>query len=150
MLFCLRQGQSIAPVPTPDKALSGGDATVFDASSQAFEMPIPTLSPDERDKFFAGDAAFEQVFVTPPADVNAGVGPVFSHTSCIGCHLRDGRGRGAFGSEPPFVGSMLMRVSIPGFTAHGGPAPVPGFGTQLGDRSKFWRGPRSAGSRRFF
>ena len=100
-------------------------------------MPIPTLSPDELDKFFAGDFAFEQVFVTAPADVNPGLGPVFSHTSCVGCHLRDGRGRGAFGAEPPFVGSMLMRVSLPGFTPHGGPVPVPGFGVQLGDRSNF-------------
>ncbi len=125
-------------VPSPDSALSGGEAaTVFDASSQAFEMPIPTLSPDELDKFFAGDLAFEQVFVTAPADVNPGLGPVFSHTSCVGCHLRDGRGRGAFGSEPPFVGSMLMRVSLPGFTPHGGPVPVPGFGGQLGDRSNY-------------
>ncbi|MCY3870581.1 MAG: c-type cytochrome [Gemmatimonadetes bacterium] len=125
-------------VPSPDSALSGGEAaTVFDATSQAFEMPIPTLSPDELDKFFAGDFAFEQIFVTAPADVNPGLGPVFSHTSCVGCHLRDGRGRGAFGAEPPFVGSMLMRVSLPGFTPHGGPVPVPGFGVQLGDRSNY-------------
>ena len=125
-------------VPSPDSALSGGQAaTVFDATSQAFEMPIPTLSPDELDQFFAGDFAFEQVFVTAPADVNPGLGPVFSHTSCVGCHLRDGRGRGAFGAEPPFVGSMLMRVSLPGFTSHGGPVPVPGFGVQLGDRSNY-------------
>ncbi len=128
-------GPDIAP--SPDSTLSGGQATVFDATSQAFEMPIPTLSPDELDKFFAGDFAFEQVFVTAPADVNPGLGPVFSHTSCVGCHLRDGRGRGAFGAEPPFVGSMLMRVSLPGFTPHGGPVPVPGFGVQLGDRANF-------------
>ena len=30
-----------------------------------------------------------------------------------------------------------MRVSLPGFTRHGGPAPVPGFGVQLGDRANF-------------
>ena len=139
MLFVSACGSDapVAPISDDDKALSGGQATVFDASSQAFEMPIPTLSPDELDKFFAGDTAFEQVFVTPPADVNPGAGPVFSQTSCVGCHLRDGRGRGAFGSEPPFVGSMLMRVSLPGHTPHGGPVPVPGFGVQLGDRANF-------------
>ncbi len=135
--FSCSNKNPVATTPSEDSALSGGQATVFDASSQAFEMPIPTLSPDELDKFFAGDTAFEQVFVTAPADVNPGLGPVFSHTSCVGCHLRDGRGRGAFGSEPPFVGSMLMRVSLPGFTLHGGPVPVPGFGVQLGDRSNF-------------
>lgn len=143
-LWACGKDNPVAPAqPSPDKALSGGDATVFDASSQAFEMPIPTLSPGELDKFFAGDLAFEQVFVTPPADVNPGVGPVFSQTSCVGCHLRDGRGRGAFGSEPPFVGSMLMRVSLSGFATHGGPVPVPGFGTQIGDRANFGVAPEA-------
>ena len=136
--FACSSKNPVEPTPSEDSALSGGEAaTVFDATSQAFEMPIPTLSPDELDKFFAGDFAFEQIFVTAPADVNPGLGPVFSHTSCVGCHLRDGRGRGAFGAEPPFVGSMLMRVSLPGFTPHGGPVPVPGFGVQLGDRSNY-------------
>lgn len=129
--------ETISPVPDETRPLSGGQATVFDASSQAFEMPIPTLSANELDVFLAGDATFEQVFVTPPAEVNPGAGPVFSHTSCVGCHLRDGRGRGAFGAEPPFVGSMLMRVSLPGLSTHGGPAPVPGFGVQLGDRANY-------------
>ena len=129
--------ETISPVPDETRPLSGGQATVFDASSQAFEMPIPTLSASELEKFLAGDATFEQVFVTPPADVNPGAGPVFSHTSCVGCHLRDGRGRGSFGVEPPFVGSMLLRISLPGFSPHGGPAPVPGFGIQLGDRANY-------------
>ena len=52
--FACGKGNPIAPVPTPDKALSGGDATVFDASSQAFEMPIPTLSPDRTRQIFCG------------------------------------------------------------------------------------------------
>lgn len=125
------------------KALSGGSATVLDASSQAFTMPIPTLSANELDKFLEGDVAFEQVFVTPPAELNPGVGPLFSQTSCVGCHLRDGRGRGGFGSEPPFVGSMLMRLSLPGVDAHGGPVPVPGFGVQLGDRASFGVAPEA-------
>lgn len=129
--------ETISPAPDETRPLSGGQATVFDASSQAFEMPIPTLSANELDMFLAGDATFEQVFVTPPAEVNPGAGPVFSHTSCVGCHLRDGRGRSAFGAEPPFVGSMLMRVSLPGLSTHGGPAPVPGFGVQLGDRANY-------------
>ncbi|MCE2440990.1 MAG: thiol oxidoreductase [Candidatus Latescibacteria bacterium] len=142
--------ETISPVPDETRPLSGGQATVFDASSQAFEMPIPTLSANELDMFLAGDATFEQVFVTPPAEVNPGAGPVFSHTSCVGCHLRDGRGRGAFGAEPPFVGSMLMRVSLPGYSAHGGPAPVPGFGVQLGDRANYGVEPEARVQVSFF
>ena len=142
--------ETISPVPDETRPLSGGQATVFDASSQAFEMPIPTLSANELDMFLEGDATFEQVFVTPPAEVNPGAGPVFSHTSCVGCHLRDGRGRGAFGAEPPFVGSMLMRVSLPGLSPHGGPAPVPGFGTQLGDRANYGVQPEARVQVSFF
>ena len=141
---------TISPVPDETRPLSGGQATVFDASSQAFEMPIPTLSANELDRFLSGDASFEQIFVTPPAEVNPGAGPVFSHTSCVGCHLRDGRGRGAFGSEPPFVGSMLMRVSLPGYSSHGGPASVPGFGVQLGDRANYGVQPEARVEVSFF
>ena len=141
---------TISPVPDETRPLSGGQATVFDASSQAFEMPIPTLSANELDRFLSGDASFEQIFVTPPAEVNPGAGPVFSHTSCVGCHLRDGRGRGAFGSEPPFVGSMLMRVSLPGYSPHGGPASVPGFGVQLGDRANYGVQPEARVEVSFF
>ncbi len=122
-----------------DRLLSGGAATVFDASSLAFENPIPSLNGEEMDRFLAGDAAFEQVFVTSPAEVGHGLGPVFNQTSCVGCHARDGRGREGFGDTSPFLGSMLMRVSLPGFNPEvpGAPRPVPGFGEQIGDRAVF-------------
>ena len=91
--------------PTPvedDRALSGGAATVFDASSLAFENPIPSLDGMDLDRFLAGDAAFEQVFVTSPAAVGHGLGPVFNQTSCVGCHARDGRGREGIRRGLPF------------------------------------------------
>ncbi len=122
-----------------NRLLSGGDATVFDASSLAFENPIPSLNGEEMDRFLAGDAAFEQIFVTAPAEVGHGLGPVFNQTSCVGCHARDGRGRDGFGDTSPFLGSMLMRVSLPGLNPEvpGAPRPVPGFGEQIGDRAVF-------------
>ena len=134
--------------PTPvedDRALSGGAATVFDASSLAFENPIPSLDGMDLDRFLAGDAAFEQVFVTSPAAVGHGLGPVFNQTSCVGCHARDGRGREGFGEVSPFIGSMLMRVSLPGTNpaVPGGPQPVPGFGEQIGDRAVFGVAPEA-------
>ena len=134
--------------PTPvqdDRALSGGAATVFDASSLAFENPIPSLDGMELDRFLAGDAAFEQVFVTSPAEVGHGLGPVFNQTSCVGCHARDGRGREGFGEVSPFIGSMLMRVSLPGTNPEvpNGPQPVPGFGEQIGDRAVFGIAPEA-------
>ena len=125
--------------PASDKALSGGGATVFDAASTAFENPVPGLDPEQMARFLAGDAAFEAVFVSAPAEVNGGLGPLFNQTSCVGCHGRDGRGRSGFGEAAPFIGSALMRASLPGASSEhpGAPAPVPGFGVQIGDRAIF-------------
>ena len=131
-------------------ALSAGQATVFDATSGAFEMPIPTLSAAERGRFLDGDAAFDAVFVSAPAQLNSGVGPVFNQTSCAGCHLRDSRGHASFGAEAPFLGSMLMRLSLPGAGPQGGPVPVPGFGVQLGTRVNFGVTPEAGVSISYF
>ena len=81
------------PDPAADKALSGGAATVFDAASTAFENPLPGLDGGQLSRFLDGDADFEAIFVSAPAEVNGGLGPVFNQTSCAGCHGRDGRGR---------------------------------------------------------
>ena len=86
---------------------SGGETTVFDASSHAFSTPAPNLSPAAFEKHLEGDVEFEANFVTAPAEVNPGLGPIYNNISCINCHSRDGRGR------PPTVDekfvSMLFR-----------------------------------------
>ena len=139
---CGDGGPTAPPRPLDDKALSGGAATVFDAASTAFENPVPGLEAGQMARFLAGDAAFEAVFVSAPAEVNGGLGPVFNQTSCVGCHGRDGRGRSGFGEAAPFLGSSLMQVSLPGAGEHPGePAPVPGFGLQIGDRAIFGVAP---------
>jgi len=128
-------GETASPPPATvdDPALSGGELTVSDITSNAFSTPAPNLGGTSLEKHNAGDAAFEATFVTRPAIVNGGLGPVYNHTSCIGCHARDGRGR------PPAAGerssSLLVRVSMPGVGAQGEPTPVPGFGGQLQDRA---------------
>jgi CxxC motif-containing protein (DUF1111 family) len=107
--------------------------TVDNATSRAFSQPGASLSATELAAHIAGDAVFEANFV--PSDegsanpINPGLGPRFDNNSCAGCHTSDGRGR------PPVSGdqfsSMIFRVSIPGTNAHGGPASVPGYGSQL-------------------
>ena len=116
--------------------LSGGETTVFDASSHAFSIPAPNLSPAALEKHLEGDVEFEAVFVTAPAVVNPGLGPIYNNVSCINCHSRDGRGR------PPGVDealvSLLFRLSLPkeeGSMDGKPPTPVPGFGRQLNNRS---------------
>ena len=116
--------------------LSGGETTVFDASSHAFSIPAPNLSPTAFEKHLEGDVEFEAVFVTAPAVVNPGLGPIYNNVSCINCHSRDGRGRPP-GADEGLV-SLLFRLSLPkGENSVTGkpPTPVPGFGTQLNNRA---------------
>lgn len=112
----------------PD-ALSGGAATVFDAGPEAFGHPLPNLDAAGLARHEAGDEAFGRVFVATAGLSSSGLGPLFNHTSCEGCHVGDGRG------QPPADGSsfltMLFRASIPGFDDHGGPNPAGVFGGQL-------------------
>ncbi|MYI93166.1 thiol oxidoreductase, partial [Candidatus Poribacteria bacterium] len=117
-------------------ALSGGDTTIFSESSHAFSTPAPNLSADALEKHLDGDLEFEAVFVTAPAEVNPGLGPIYNNITCINCHVRDGRGK------PPAVDekfvSMLFRLSLPNTeNADTGqsPIPVPGYGTQLNNRA---------------
>ncbi len=128
---------AVEPIPVfSTSELSGGETTIFDASSHAFSIPAPNLSEAALEKHLEGDVEFEAVFVTAPAVVNPGLGPIYNNVSCINCHSRDGRGR------PPDAGeglvSLLFRLSLPKTEdAMGGkpPTPVPGFGRQLNNRA---------------
>ncbi len=103
--------------------------TVFNASSGAFGLPGPSVGGSELADHNAGDVVFNAAFVPAPAPINPGLGPRFENVSCSACHANDGRG------QPPVPGqpfpTILYRLSVPGMTPHGGPAPVPGYGTQL-------------------
>ncbi len=117
-----------------ERYLSGGETTVFNATSGAFSFPAANIS--DLDKHLDGDLAFEAAFVKAPAPVNSGLGPIFNNNACESCHPSDGRG------QPPQFGqpleSMLIRISVPGSDpVTGGPRPVPGFGGQLNDKAVF-------------
>jgi CxxC motif-containing protein (DUF1111 family) len=106
---------------------AGGETTIFDASSAAFSTPASNLSGDNLQKHLDGDAAFEATFVTAPAPINPGLGPIYNDVSCVGCHTLDGRG------DKPTV----FRISIPGMDVNNGPLAVPGFGDQLQNKAVF-------------
>ncbi|MCE9576086.1 MAG: thiol oxidoreductase [Deltaproteobacteria bacterium] len=115
----------------------GGDTTIEDRTSQAYRLPAPNLDADALALHLDGDVAFEATFVTAPAPVNGGLGPVYNHTSCIGCHARDGRGLPQIGTGP--TSQSLVRVSLAEGTpaVPGGAVPVPGVGAQLQDHAIF-------------
>ena len=119
-----------------DERLSGGSQTVFDAGSGAYSHPFPNLSDRGNFNHGVGDISFEATFVTAPAPIHSGLGPIFNNVSCASCHIADGRGRPPL-NPSELLSSMLVRISIPGENPHGGPNPAPGFGGQLQQRGVF-------------
>ncbi|MFT3884793.1 MAG: di-heme oxidoredictase family protein [Flavobacteriales bacterium] len=115
--------------------MSGGAQTVFDQGAGAFGHMFPHISADKAAVHGIGDSQFGATFVSAPAPLNPGLGPVFNSVSCTNCHISDGRGKPPSGNEQ--LVSMLFRLSMDGVDAHGGPMPVPGFGGQLQQRSIF-------------
>ena len=93
-----------------DEWRSGGRQTVFDQSSKAFGHPFPTLSETLERVHETGDVQFSSTFVSAPAPVNPGLGPVFNNVGCASCHIGDGREKVPGTGEISVL--MLFRVSI--------------------------------------
>lgn len=136
LTMCNKAG--IFPESGYDDRLSGGAATVFDQTSKAFSHPIAGMSEHDAHIHDLGDASFEQTFVSAPAPINSGLGPIFNNVSCISCHHNDGKGTPTLGMS---TSSMLVRISIPGIDSHGGPLAAPRFGLQLQDQAIFGKQP---------
>jgi CxxC motif-containing protein (DUF1111 family) len=118
-----------------DETLLAGSATVVDQTVNAFALPIPGLSSQD-ELFFVGNSFFNQNWVQAPASTTArdGLGPFFNAKSCSGCHFKDGRGQ-----PPASIGQLsegfILRLSIPGKNAVGGPLGDPNYGNQFQEHS---------------
>lgn len=128
------------PTAGYDERLSGGSNTVFDATSHAFSNPYPGLDAAEAALHDLGDSKFEAAFVTAPAPVNSGLGPLYNNVSCASCHHNDANGEPTAGGPKS---ALLIRVSMPGTDEHGGPVPVPGFGLQIEDKAPIGKQPEA-------
>jgi CxxC motif-containing protein (DUF1111 family) len=140
------------PLTWEQIAMSGGETTVSNRTSHGLQQPASNLSARELKLHLAGDRAFEATFVTAPAPVNAGLGPLFNNSSCRACHINDGRGM-------PVKGNMLVRVSLPlehlvvenlpvkqqasASVSLGNAPPVPGLGTQIQDGAIYGYKPKA-------
>lgn len=122
-----RAGESARP--GDDK--TGGETTVYATGRNAFSFPAANLPDDERTRFVVGNSFFRRNWVEAPASTQArdGLGPHFIARSCGGCHDQDGRGAPPAPGEAPVA--LLIRLSVPGSDAHGGPKPEPVYGDQL-------------------
>lgn len=128
------QKSAVFPETEYDERLSGGDETVFMSTSKSFSNMFPSLTGYDVHVHSLGDAVFSRVFVTAPAAINSGLGPIYNNSTCISCHHNDGIGVPTAGDSQS---SLLVRISLPGTDAHGGPVAVPGYGLQLQDKAVF-------------
>jgi CxxC motif-containing protein (DUF1111 family) len=129
-----RKADSISPDENPDSEwLSGGSQTAFDQGSGAFSHAFSSLPANLLRVHEIGDGQFNATFVSAPAPLNPGLGPIFNNVSCGSCHVADGRGKVPGLGES--AANMLFRLSIPGEGEHGNPVPVPGYGDQLQTRA---------------
>lgn len=118
--------------PERGEELGGGVTTNTVVFGQgAFAEPLATLDSAHRLDFFGGNHLFNSSWVTAPGSVDLldGLGPTFHVDSCSGCHFKDGRGAPPSGTDE--LVSMLLRISVPGEDAHGGPLGEPTYGGQI-------------------
>lgn len=120
---------------------AGGSTTVSGVYSQIFQQPSGNLDAQGIEAHLEGDANFEAVFVTAPATVQGGLGPLFNQNSCASCHIRNGRA--VFPSSANDLGGLLIRLSIPGENALGEPLAIPGFGGQLQTKAVWGETPEA-------
>lgn len=97
----------------------------------AYLQPIDGLDRLQLRAFERGRKHFDKTWgAVTSLDFEWGLGPTFIAKSCEECHTRGGRGRPPAGADEQLK-SMLVRVSLPGTDAHGGPRPHPDYGDQL-------------------
>jgi CxxC motif-containing protein (DUF1111 family) len=108
---------------------SGGNATTFIQSRDAFGQSASGLTDLQENSFFVGNSLFNQNWVSAPASTTArdGLGPMFNAKSCSGCHFKDGRGK-----PPTFNGEINTGMLFKLIHGNGGD---PNYGGQLQDQA---------------
>ena len=113
--------------------LASADTTHTATHREAFAQPFAGLDEGQLERFFRGRSLFRQAWVVAPSRDEAvdGLGPLYNRVSCIACHPKNGRGQAPEQGQP--MRSMLLRLSLPGHDAQGGPKPHPVYGDQLNE-----------------
>jgi CxxC motif-containing protein (DUF1111 family) len=156
-LRCLAAGLALAPAAAwlepadevPERALSGGRLSVADASPSAYTHPAPGLDAKQLELFALGHRMFNNrwaFFWFENAEF--GRGPTSNAQACTTCHTNNGRGL-TTGTRLPANGvdgdardhhitvpfepapNLVVRISLQGEDAHGGPRLHPHYGDQL-------------------
>jgi CxxC motif-containing protein (DUF1111 family) len=120
----------------PTSAQLGGDATVAPAGGESFRQIVGNAGMAQKARLTFGKIQFNTEWDPEPGQVpaNDGLGPTFNAIACASCHINNGRGRPPDNSTAAFE-SILVRLSVPGEDAHGGPKPLEHYGSQLQHRA---------------
>ncbi|TAD97411.1 MAG: thiol oxidoreductase [Bacteroidetes bacterium] len=135
MVACQKQSDIFDLIEDKEE-LSGGQATSFDFSENAFGKSVDGLSGQQEDAFVLGNSFFRNNWVTAPASASGrdGLGIFFNASSCGGCHFKDGRAKTPANPNESLNG-LLFRLSISGQNANGSPLPEPNYGGQLNEKA---------------
>lgn len=125
------------PESEQDPRLSGGSQTSFNNGSGAFDQSFFGLNAHDQLIHDIGDTKFSAAFVTAPAHVNPGIGPLYNNISCGSCHQSQGSGAPPQALQTAGLESFFLLLSDGGVDEHGAPADVPGFGNQLQNNSTY-------------
>jgi CxxC motif-containing protein (DUF1111 family) len=122
----------VLSIGVADLSRLGGPATVEASGSNAFSLPAPGLTREERRAFSVGNSFFRDNWVIAPASAEGrdGLGPLFNAASCSACHQEDGRGRVPRGRDDLGAG---MVVFVSPFDRDG--EPHPRYGGQIQDQA---------------
>ncbi len=124
-------------------AAGEGKPAVTPEPNAVYMQPLAGLGDDELATFRAGETMFRTSWIVfpalqipnwdvvrPPAMFGWGLGPTYIANACMACHVQGGSGK-TIDKSGATVFQQLLRISIPGTNAHGGPNPHPIYGDQL-------------------
>ena len=102
------------------------DAAEPPSPEAVFARPIEGLPPEDMHRFFSGKRAFKQSWVPlGQPSVFRGLGPRFSESSCISCHINNCR------SVPPSAGNPSFGIVFPIRSTEPNDVPEPNYGRQI-------------------
>lgn len=125
----------------PALAEGNGDRAIIvtplgtdNVTHEAFGQPLAGMPEVMREAFFRGRSLFRQNWVIAPAgdDQVDGLGPLHNRISCISCHVANGKGHAPNGPGEK-ASFLLVRLSVAGTDARGGPLPHPVYGDQFNE-----------------
>lgn len=119
------------------EAFPGGEGSVGVAPFASFELPASNLPESQRPLFHAGKALANQPWTKAPTatDSRDGLGPLYNARTCLGCHIKGGRGPLPHSSEQPIF-TAVLRLSMPGEKdLEHGSRPEPVYGDQIQGQS---------------